>query len=65
MELSLIDRIDICLVKSSKFEIYHSVESYNKKTAENLRTFNDAKKLIVSKLYNISIPNLISIILSL
>ena len=38
-------------MKPSEFEIFQSVESYDKKTAKNLRNYNDAaEKHIVSKL---------------
>ena len=35
-------------MKPSKLEISHSVKSYDEKTAENWRHFNDAEKRIVS-----------------
>ena len=47
--LILIDLDEIFPMKPSKFEISHPVESIDKKTAENVRNFNDAEKHMVSK----------------
>ena len=44
-------------MKPSEFEISRSVESYNKKKAEDCY---DTEKRLVSKLSKISIPNLIA-----
>ena len=53
----LIDLNEIFSMKPSEFEISNSVKSIDKKTVENWRNFNDDEKRIVSKLYEISIPN--------
>ena len=45
------------LLKPSKFEIFHSVESYDKQTTENRRNFNYAEKLYSFHIYKISISN--------
>ena len=37
-------------LKISEFKIFHSVESYDKQTAENWRNFNEAEERIGSKL---------------
>ena len=50
VRLSLIDPNEIFLMKLSEFEILHSVESYDEKTAENSRNRYDVEKRIVSKL---------------
>ena len=44
-----IDLNEVFPMKPSKFDISHSVESYDKKTAENRRNFNDAEKRIDKK----------------
>ena len=55
--LILIDLKKIFPVKQSEFKISKSVESYNKKTAENYRNCYVAEKHKVSKLLKISIQN--------
>ena len=43
------DLKEILPMKPSKIEIFHSVDSYDEKTGENLRNFNDVEKRINSK----------------
>ena len=44
-------------MEPSEFEICLSVESYDKKTAQNCLNFYDAGKRLISELSNISMPN--------
>ena len=57
MGLTLIDLNEIFPMKPSESKISLSVDSYDKKTAENFRNFYDAEKPIISKLSMISISN--------
>ena len=56
--LTLLDLNEIFAMKSSEFEISHSIEFYKRrKTAKNWWNFYYVEKRIISKLWKISISN--------